>query len=135
MNINELLDKCINEKLIDLTISNVKKKGGEIAVKVKIRPVILKDELVFQVSEFIGQKVYHKNVRCNEVKKLIIKLITDVYKQAQFNMTDASAQVLSGNNGNLTIKYKRSAKQKEQKDLSHNRSKKYILKEGVPVGF
>lgn len=135
MNINELLDKCINEKLIDLTISNVKKKGGEIAVKVKIRPVILKDELVFQVSEFIGQKVYHKNVSCNEVKKLIIKLITDVYKQAQFNMTDASAQVLSGNNGNLTIKYKKSAKQKEQKDLSHNRSKKYILKEGVPVGF
>ena len=59
LNINELLDKCINEKLIDLTISNVKKKGGEIAVKVKIRPVILKDELVFQVSEFIGQKVYH----------------------------------------------------------------------------
>jgi SAM-dependent methyltransferase len=135
LNINELLDKCINEKLIDLTISNVKKKGGEIAVKVKIRPVILKDELVFQVSEFIGQKVYHKNVSCNEVKKLIIKLITDVYKQAQFNMTDASAQVLSGNNGNLTIKYKKSAKQKEQKDLSHNRSKKYILKEGVPVGF
>lgn len=64
LNINELLDKCINEKLIDLTISNVKKKGGEIAVKVKIRPVILKDELVFQVSEFIGQKVYHKNVSC-----------------------------------------------------------------------
>ena len=73
MNINELLDKCINEKLIDLTISNVKKKGGEIAVKVKIRPVILKDELVFQVSEFIGQKVYHKNVM--RLKSLLLSLL------------------------------------------------------------
>lgn len=135
MNINELLDKCINDRLIDLTISGVKKKAPDTAAKVKIRPVILKEELVFQVSEFAGQKVFHKNYECNDVKKLIVKLITDIYKQAQFNMTDASAQVLSGSKGNLTIKYKKSEVKRQQKELSHNRTKKYILKEGVPVDF
>ena len=63
LNINELLDRCINKELIDLTISGVKKKNEKIIVanKVKIRPVILKEEILYQMSEYVGQKVFHKN--------------------------------------------------------------------------
>lgn len=137
LNINELLDRCINKELIDLTISGVKKKNEKIIVanKVKIRPVILKEEILYQMSEYVGQKVFHKNYTADEIKSIITDLMTNTYKQAQFQMTDSTAQILSGNKGNLTIKYKKSAEKKQQKELSHNRSKKYILQEGTPVQF
>ena len=61
--------------------------------------------------------------------------MTDNFKQAQFKMTDADAQVLSGKNSNMTIKYKKSCEVRCQKELSHNRNKKYILEEGKKVDF
>ena len=57
----------------------------------------------------------------------------NTFKQAQFNMTDATATVLSSKKGACTCKYKRLAQIKSQKDMSHNRTKTYILKEGEKV--
>lgn len=58
MTIDELLDICINESLIDLVISGMKNKDTLVS-KVKIRPVKLKDNLMFQASEYVGTKVLH----------------------------------------------------------------------------
>ena len=55
MNIKELLDICIDKNLIDMTISSRKLKDETKAQKVKIRPVIIKDTLEYQVSEFVGR--------------------------------------------------------------------------------
>ena len=51
MELKELLDKCINDRLIDLTISGQKVKNEEGVMRVKIRPVQLKDEIKYQASE------------------------------------------------------------------------------------
>ena len=101
----------------------------------KIRPVIIKNNLLFQVSEYKGTKVYHDNYSEADVRNYIEKMMTDNFKQAQFKMTDADAQVLSGKNSNMTIKYKKSCEVRCQKELSHNRNKKYILEEGKKVDF
>lgn len=61
VNIKELLDRCIDKNLIDMTISSRKLKDETKAQKVKIRPVIIKDTLEYQVSEFVGRKVLHTN--------------------------------------------------------------------------
>ena len=61
MNLHELLDKCLNKNLIDLTISGRKDKLQDEVSKVKIRPVIIKNNLLFQASEYKGTKVYHDN--------------------------------------------------------------------------
>ena len=135
MTISELLDKCINENLLDLTISGRKDKKADGAVKVKIRPIKLKTEIYYQASEYIGTKVFHENYDKQQIADKIIKWLEESFKQAQFSMTDANAQVLCGKNGNMTIKYKKCSEVKCQKDLSHNRSKSYIIKEGTPVEF
>ncbi len=135
MNLDELLDKCLNKNLIDLTISGKKKKSDGGAAKVKLRPVMIKNELMLQASEYVGTKVYHKNYATNQAREYIEELLRVSFKQAQFQMTDADAQVLSGKNGNMNIKYRESCETRCQKELSHNRSKKYILEEGTPVGF
>lgn len=58
MELKELLDKCINDRLIDLTISGQKVKNEEAAMRVKIRPVQLKDEIKYQASEFVGKRCF-----------------------------------------------------------------------------
>lgn len=78
--------------------------------------------------------MFHKNLSANELKEAIIAYIND-FKQIQFNMTDASATVLSGKNNNTTVKYKKLAKTREKKDINHNRTKNYILKEGTDIPF
>ena len=135
MELKELLDKCINDRLIDLTISGQKVKNEEGVMRVKIRPVRLKDEIKYQASEFVGRKVLHTNYSEEEIRTRITEYMENTFKQAQFNMTDATATVLSSKNGTCTCKYKRLAQIKSQKDMSHNRTKAYILKEGEKVDF
>ena len=135
MTIEELLDKCINDKLIDLTISGPKIASSEMPKKVKVRPVQLNSDVSYQSSEYIGTKVFHTNYNDDEIKIKVSEWIKNDFKQAQFMMTDADAQVLSSKKGKLTIKYRKLTEQRKQKDLSHNRSKSYILKEGECVDF
>ena len=135
MDITQLLDICISDKLIDMVISGQKNKSEDKAVKVRIRPVILKNEIEYQVSEFVGRKVLHSNHSAADVKKKIIDYMTEDLKQAQINMTDAAATILSSKSKTLTCKYKKAGQLKVQRDLSHNRTKKYIIQEGKPVAF
>lgn len=135
MDITQLLDICINDKLIDMVISGQKNKSEDKAVKVRIRPVILKNEIEYQLSEFVGRKVLHSNHSADDVKKKIINYMTEDFKQAQINMTDAIATILSSKSKTLTCKYKKAGQLKAQRDLSHNRTKKYIIQEGKPVAF
>lgn len=135
MDITQLLDICISDKLIDMVISGQKNKSEDKAVKVRIRPVILKNEIEYQVSEFVGRKVLHSNHGAADVKKKIIDYMTEDFKQAQINMTDAAATILSSKSKTLTCKYKKVGQLKVQRDLSHNRTKKYIIQEGKPVAF
>lgn len=135
MDITQLLDICISDKLIDMVISGQKNKSEDKAVKVRIRPVILKNEIEYQVSEFVGRKVLHSNHSAADVKKKIIDYMTEDFKQAQINMTDAAATILSSKSKTLTCKYKKAGQLKVQRELSHNRTKKYIIQEGKPVAF
>ena len=135
MDITQLLDICISDKLIDMVISGQKNKSEDKAVNVRIRPVILKNEIEYQVSEFVGRKVLHSNHSAADVKKKIIDYMTEDFKQAQINMTDAAATILSSKSKTLTCKYKKAGQLKVQRDLSHNRTKKYIIQEGKPVAF
>ena len=135
MDITQLLDICISDKLIDMVISGQKNKSEDKAVKVRIRPVILKNEIEYQVSEFVGRKVLHSNHGAADVKKKIIDYMTEDFKKAQINMTDAAATILSSKSKTLTCKYKKAGQLKVQRDLSHNRTKKYIIQEGKPVAF
>jgi len=134
MTINEILNKCMNEDLIDIIISNSRTKGA--VTKIKIRPIILKDVLLFQATETVGTKVIHNNYSEEAIKLRIEKWLIEDFKQGQVTTTTGEGSILSGKNGNMTIKYKETgSSNKKQVELSHNRSKKYILEEGKPVGF
>lgn len=134
MNINELLNIIMNEDLIDIIISNSRKKNE--VTKVKIRPVMMKNLLLFQATQTVGTKVIHNNYDCDEIIVKVKKWMSEDFKQAQILTKTGNGTILSGKNGNITVKYKNTGESsKKQAELLHNRSKKYILEEGKPVDF
>lgn len=134
MELNELLDKFINRDLVDIILSNPKNK--EAASKIKVRPVELSGELMFQATSYVGAQVFHENHSEPVIRKKLSDWMVNDYKQGQFLANGLSATVLSGKKGNLTIKCKKeSGVKRVQAPLSHNRGKKYILEEGKPVPF
>ena len=50
--ISELLDECLNENLILIVISHVRDKKSELK-KIKIRPVLIKETVLFQATILI----------------------------------------------------------------------------------
>lgn len=122
--------------------------------KVRVRPVILREMLVFQVEELRGKQAFHKNLPAEEAIRCFVELLETEFRQCEMVSPAMWAQVLVSKKGTVTIKKKRLLKDgpKEaglaklpkievpvsRRDLSrlqHNRTKRYILEEGVPVPF
>lgn len=57
--IEELLNRYLNEMLVQIIISNPRTRAE--AAKISLRPVLLKNKLVFQASAQQNKKVFHKN--------------------------------------------------------------------------
>ena len=63
--------------------------------KVKCRPVFLRGEIVFQVEEFRGKQVFHKNLTKNEACTYLAELLDKFFRQCEL-MTDGEwAQILA----------------------------------------
>ncbi len=135
--LKKLLDSIINKNLIQIILSNT--KNSEQGTKVKIRPVLLKDELYFQETLYKGTQVFHENFKEEEICNRIENYLQKLFKQGEFKSGNMDAVVLVSKKGKLTVKRKskqqNAAVQPEREVLSHNRSKQYILQEGVPVDF
>ncbi len=134
------LEEFLSEDLYQVIISNPRNKDG--VFKIKIRPVLVKQELLFQETRSQGTKVFHENFRKEE---MIAKILTDMeqdFKQLEAESLSGRMTVLVSKKGKLTIKasasLKEDATQKKagmRPELSHNRTKKYILEEGKAVPF
>ncbi len=130
--IRTLCEECIGENLYQIIIS--KAKNPESLGKVKIRPLMLKGKLMYQVSEIRGSQIFHVNLQKEELTRRILEYLSKDFLQAQISASCLQATVLISKKGKITIKKKR--QQKEDKiDLSHNKVKNYILQEGIPVPF
>ena len=127
-----LCKECIGEELYQIILS--KAKGSKAITKVKIRPLLLKGRLMFQVSETKGTQIFHSNLNKEEVTERIIDYLNKDFSQAEFTSGKLWAMVLISKKGKITIK-KKKQEMACQADLSHNKVKNYILPEGVPVPF
>lgn len=118
--------------------------------KVKCRPVFLRGEMVFQVEEFRGKQVFHKNLAKNEANLYLTELLDKFFRQCELTADGEWAQILVSKKGTVTIKRKRTEGQKAVKicagadaetdkalspRLLHNRVKRYVLEEGRAVPF
>ncbi len=133
--LQKVLQELLNRDLEYIILSNTTDK--EYATKIKIRPVELKGELLFQQTLYRGTQVFHHNFDAEEMGKQIVEALSGKMKQAELKGNGLQATVLVSKKGKVTVKTKRvqSATDSVKKDLSHNREKQYILKEGTSVPF
>lgn len=139
--LQSLFTDCLNETLIRVILSNPSSKDG--VIKICARPMLKNKSLLFQIEEYTKTLVFHKNLTAGDASSYLTgKLSSDTssqtasFKNALVETQSFTANVLVSKKGTITIKKKMNASAKQPKiSLSHNRKKKYILEEGIPVPF
>ena len=127
-----ILQQSINIDFLAATLSNPRTKDG--ATKVKVRPIMKQGVLLFQFEAHQKNQVFHENLKDSEAVEKILEYMVQ-FKQMQMETKAFRYTVLVSKKGKLTIQKKKQAGCVKEADLSHNRSKKYILQEGVAVPF
>ena len=136
-----LLQKILNKDLQQIILSN--SRHPEQTQKVKIRPVLIREELLFQETAYRGTQAFHENFTAEQMTDRICTALQEQFRQGEFSAKTMQATVLVSKKGKLTLKVKNSGKaprtaaseEEELQALAHNRTKHYILEEGKPVDF
>lgn len=124
--LSKLLQENLNIEFISATLSNPKKKDD--VQKVKVRPVLKKEVLYFQFESFRNNQAFHENVEEKKACEILLEYMGNKTQRADYT-------VLVSKKGKVTIKSKIKKGGKKKIDMSHDRKKKYVLEEGVPVPF
>lgn len=139
-----LLQKILNKDLQQIILSN--SRHPEQTQKVKIRPVLIREELLFQETAYRGTQAFHENFTAEQMTDRICTALQEQFRQGEFSAKTLQATALVSKKGKLTLKVKNSGKaprtegaaaseEEELQALAHNRTKHYILEEGKPVDF
>ncbi|MDO4302216.1 MAG: SAM-dependent methyltransferase [Clostridia bacterium] len=129
------LENIIDKKLIEsVSISNPLKKGENIPAKVKISSVIIKNQLAYQVSEYIGQKVIHKNIEPETVVDEIINIMEKGFKQCNIT-SNMLCTVLMNKKKQFTLTGVKENINAISLPKEHNKAKNYIIGEGEYVDW
>lgn len=130
--LRKLLQENLNIDFISATLSNPRNKDA--IQKVKVRPILKKDTLLFQLESFQNNQAFHENM---EVEKACEKLLEHMenMKQMQLDTQGCSYSILISKKGKVTIKSKLKKGDRKKINMSHDRKKKYVLEEGIPVPF
>lgn len=138
--VKKIFEDFLDDSLLRIILSNPAFKDGAgpcKALKVRVRPVMLKGGMVFQAEELTEKQAFHRNLTREEGVSYLLGLMESGFKQAEVESSRGQARVLVGKKGTVTIKVKKN----QQKMVaapnvaSHNRQKRYILEEGKPVAF
>lgn len=128
------IEAIIDENaLIFAVLSNVKKGVERTYNKADIKPVIIKNEMQYQVSYYYDQKVFHENLNKEDTKRLLERLLGGYFKQGQLYTKASDLQILFNKKSEGTSIKKPPTR--FQMDLSHNRQKNYLIPEGQPCDF
>lgn len=132
--LREILRGNLNIEFRSAVLSNPRKKDG--AVKVKVRPLLQKEKLIFQLEEFRNNQAFHKNADPQEAEEALLSYMENM-RQMQMETAGASYTILVSKKGKISVKQRAQAQCVKEKEIdrSHNRRKKYVLEEGVPVPF
>ncbi|MEG0806257.1 MAG: SAM-dependent methyltransferase [Lachnospiraceae bacterium] len=126
------LDQYLNQDLIQIIISNSRQKDG--VKKIHVRPILLKDKLMFQLVKHTEKQVFHENLTKEEMVGRIPELM-DEFKQLELDSPGIHLTALVSKKGKITVKIREQAVCVPERELSHNRKKQYILDPNIPIPF
>ena len=130
-----LLQKILNKDLQQIILSN--SRHPEQTQKVKIRPVLIREELLFQETAYRGTQAFHENFTAEQMTDRICTALQEQFRQGEFSAKTLQATALVSKKGKLTLKVKNSGKasrtegaaaseEEELQALAHNRTIRII---------
>ncbi len=130
--------EIINKNFLRAIISNPKDKNG--ISKIKVRPVMINGDIMYQATEYVGTQVFHHNYLESEILEYMINMIANSFKQCEIMTNEVNINILISKKGKVTVSKKKSSaplinSTAVNDNLSHNRKKQYILEEGIAVPF
>ncbi len=134
----KLIKTITGENLIRIVLSKPSKDSE--ASGVKIRPVKVKDNILFQVTSSIGSKdsntckEVHENLKPSELESYLSQAIPAKFYQGLIETDEGGYTVLANKKGTITVVKNKTVTAKKA-SLDHNRTKKYIIEEGTKVPF
>ncbi len=130
--LNATLREIVDDKLVQVILSNSRDRAcGD---KLKMRPVLLQGKLMFQSARYVGKQVFHENHDAPGACELIEKELREQFRQGEITARDRCVTVLVSKKGKMTVKVRKTVCD-APRELTHNREKQYILREGCPVDF
>lgn len=134
---SEIRDICIKaikeSQMIKVILSDVR-KGAEVAYhKCTAKPVCIQNEIKYQVTYFVGEKVIHENFTAEIFQKELLNLMGSIFKQAMVYTVDHDYQVIWSKKGKERCLLKPPTL--KLGSLTHNRQKTYLIEEGKPCDF
>ena len=89
--LNNILKKSLNKEFLSAIISNPREKGG--IVKIKIRPVEHKDNILYQCEEHRNNQVFHHNLNEEEAAGYIENaILTDADGDQEIPLSGSGQQ-------------------------------------------
>ena len=130
----KLVEDLINNRSINLIVlSDTKLK--EYAEKIRIKKYRKKEGNYFYQSETIADnKAYHKNYEEEELKEILIKLLSEAYKRAVIFTDKHEYNIMLSKRGRSKI-IKRDVKETKKSNVEHNKKKNYTIPENEKCDF
>lgn len=136
----QIFKDSIGSGLIRMVFSKPYSKDA-FSQKMKVRPVIIKEKLMFQVTRTVGSKEnntykeIHENLNEKEAYNLAVKAFPKEFLQVLVETKDAGYTLLAGKKGNVSVRKNASVAAPASSGLTHNKEKNYILQEGIYIPF
>ncbi len=105
--------------------------NGEGPDKVTLRKTHLKGGVCYQIESYHDKKVFHRNAAPDEAGRLIMELLGPQLRQGVFYTRNADWQVRISKKGKPGLLKRPPSRQDAVTE--HNRTKQYLIPEGVPV--
>lgn len=102
-----LLQKILNKDLQQIILSN--SRHPEQTQKVKIRPVLIREELLFQETAYRGTQAFHENFTAEQLTDRICTALQEQFRQGEFSAKTLQATALVSKKGKLTQQWQGTA--------------------------
>ena len=129
--INNNIEEILKDEIVKIVISNKVNSS----IKYNKISIILKEnknKKYYQIEQFTDKQVFHENIDVSILKDKLIEFISGKYKNISAWSLDTTYDMKISKKGKVHLS-KRKDENKKMLNKSHNKEKKYILKEGMII--
>jgi SAM-dependent methyltransferase len=126
------LGTCLAQAVATGSRKALVSRGGEPCSRIRIKPMELRGQIIFQAELQCGEKAYHQQIPVEGIRNCLLEWMAG-FKQLSLFTDDADYQVLVNRKLDATVA--RRPPTKARIVAAHDRRKAYLLEDGNPVPF